>query len=75
MKFFTTASALIAACTLTDTTVFAATTGGTPWGYKTNDPVMAGPAQWANHYPHAGVLGNRPSISPPPLVVMWLRAR
>ncbi|KAG3012489.1 hypothetical protein PC128_g26201 [Phytophthora cactorum] len=59
MKFFTTASALIAACTLTHTTVFAATTGGTPWGYKTNDPVMAGPAQWANHYPTCG--GSRQS--------------
>ncbi|ETN23475.1 hypothetical protein PPTG_00072 [Phytophthora nicotianae INRA-310] len=59
MKFFATASAIIAACTLIQSTVCAATTGGAPWGYKTNDGTMAGPAQWTNSYPTCG--GSRQS--------------
>ncbi|EEY66952.1 carbonic anhydrase, putative [Phytophthora infestans T30-4] len=58
MKFFTAASPLIAACALTEITVSAQTTGA-PWGYKTNDPTMGGPAQWADHYPTCG--GSRQS--------------
>ncbi|KAG7376356.1 hypothetical protein PHYBOEH_001597 [Phytophthora boehmeriae] len=50
MKFFAIASALIAGF-ISSTTVSAATTGGAPWGYKTNDATMASPAQWAKHYP------------------------
>ncbi|ETM03746.1 hypothetical protein L917_00072 [Phytophthora nicotianae] len=42
MKFFATTSAVIASCVLAQTTVSAA---GAPWGYKTNDATMAGPAQ------------------------------
>ncbi|GMF41697.1 unnamed protein product [Phytophthora lilii] len=59
MKFFAAAAALLATCTLTGTTVSAETTGGAPWGYKTNDATMAGPAQWADHYPTCG--GSRQS--------------
>ncbi|RLN53624.1 hypothetical protein BBP00_00009239, partial [Phytophthora kernoviae] len=53
MKFFATASALTAACVLSSSSkiVSADTTGGAPWGYKTNDATMASPAQWADHYP------------------------
>ncbi|ETP55368.1 hypothetical protein F442_00076, partial [Phytophthora nicotianae P10297] len=56
MKFFATTSAVIASCVLAQTTVSAA---GAPWGYKTNDATMAGPAQWADHYPTCG--GSRQS--------------
>ncbi|POM72175.1 Carbonic anhydrase, partial [Phytophthora palmivora] len=56
MKFFTATSALIA---LAGTTVSAAVTGSAPWGYKTNDATMVGPAQWAEHYPTCG--GSRQS--------------
>uniref|UniRef100_H3GIU5 carbonic anhydrase n=1 Tax=Phytophthora ramorum TaxID=164328 RepID=H3GIU5_PHYRM len=59
MKFITIASALVGACAITRNTVSAATTGGVPWGYKTNDATMAGPAQWADHYPTCG--GSRQS--------------
>ncbi|KAG7392545.1 hypothetical protein PHYPSEUDO_000233 [Phytophthora pseudosyringae] len=52
MKIF--AAAAIAACALTTTSVAAAGAEGAPWGYKTNDTVMAAPAQWAEHYPTCG---------------------
>eukprot|EP00644_Phytophthora_capsici_P017309 jgi/Phyca11/125216/e_gw1.57.186.1 len=57
MKFFAATSTLMASCALAGTS--AAVTGNAPWGYKTNDPTMAGPAQWAEHYPTCG--GSRQS--------------
>ncbi|POM70435.1 Carbonic anhydrase, partial [Phytophthora palmivora] len=52
MKFF--AAVAIAACAFTATNVAAAGADGTAWGYKTNDTSMAGPDQWAEHYPTCG---------------------
>ncbi|KAJ8550400.1 hypothetical protein ON010_g10669 [Phytophthora cinnamomi] len=47
----------IAVCAMTAAT--AETSGEAPWGYKYNDPEMASPAQWAEHYPTCG--GSRQS--------------
>ncbi|KAG3072902.1 hypothetical protein PC128_g20118 [Phytophthora cactorum] len=53
------ASAMVAACVLTKTIVTAETSGGHPWGYKHDDPAMASPEQWVQHYPTCG--GSRQS--------------
>ncbi|RLN26702.1 hypothetical protein BBI17_009785, partial [Phytophthora kernoviae] len=54
MNLITITSAVIAACTITVTgvtAVGAAGAEGAPWGYKANDTSLAGPDQWADHYP------------------------
>eukprot|EP00644_Phytophthora_capsici_P017333 jgi/Phyca11/553875/estExt2_Genewise1Plus.C_PHYCAscaffold_570078 len=52
MKSF--AAAAIATCALAASTASAAGADGAPWGYKPNDPSMAAPNQWADHYPTCG---------------------
>eukprot|EP00644_Phytophthora_capsici_P017331 jgi/Phyca11/536566/estExt2_fgenesh1_pg.C_PHYCAscaffold_570016 len=52
MKSF--AAVAIATCALAASTASAAGADGAPWGYKPNDPSMAAPNQWADHYPTCG---------------------
>ncbi|RLN78353.1 hypothetical protein BBJ28_00000509 [Nothophytophthora sp. Chile5] len=54
MKCFTIASTLMAAFALTESLIAADGAEGAAWGYKTNDSSMAGPEQWAEHYPTCG---------------------
>ncbi|POM67952.1 Carbonic anhydrase [Phytophthora palmivora] len=53
MKFFA-ATTVIAACMLIKTFVTAQSSEEASWGYKQNDPEMASPEHWAEHFPICG---------------------
>ncbi|KAG6948342.1 hypothetical protein JG688_00015135 [Phytophthora aleatoria] len=50
MKFLAITTALVL-CILSTASVAADGTEGSAWGYKRNDPSMASPEQWSEHYP------------------------
>ncbi|KAG3146484.1 hypothetical protein PC128_g24010 [Phytophthora cactorum] len=53
MKFLAITTALVL-CILSTASVAADGTEGSAWGYKRNDPSMASPEQWSEHYPTCG---------------------